>query len=534
MPRPSTLVALPASPARRDPPARPTLTALCLSLATLGLAAMVAPAQAAPPKTYVDPKGWYSLEVPEGFKPKNVTETSALFESRDGNGWFTLAVIPGASSLDVGMTISVTTFGKVMPNAAADGEPLSLDVGGSPARWVVYRGNIVAAGQSVPMVGLGGALALPGCTLTLTTAMANDSHAKYGDVVLTAFRSLRGGTRGSVAGAPSAADGTAKPAPAAAPAPVKGKPVPYEDPDARFAIDLPPGFSKVSTDGALAKFEGEGGGWFNLAFLAGVSDLDAAAGVAGKTFQNLLPAGVSETPQNLDVNGRPARWMVRRGDMKLTGTTVKAVGLGGAVTLPAGSVALVTVLTADSHAKWGEAIAASFKSLRAGTGAAAGTARKEAFGATSTLNADGTTTFAHPAGSFDLPAGWTVGKPEGDLAFAQFNNRNGAALTFHIGPRGYRSNKAMCEASEALVHRALPQMQIQPPGHHEVDSQRNNKVSLARYQGPVTLEGRELDGRGFTAWGKAARGLIVGFGVAMGPTAQSDIDEMEKIARTLR
>lgn len=534
MPRPSARPASAASPARREQPARPTLTALRLSLAVAALAAMIVPAQAAQPKPYADPRGRYTLEVPEGFKPKNVTESSAMFESRDGNGWFTIAVMPGVSSLDMGMTISTSTFGKVMPNAAADGEPLSMDVGGSPARWVVYRGNIVAAGQSVPMVGLGGALALPGCTVTLTTAMTNDSHAKYGDVVLTAFRSLRAGTRGSDAGAELGSAGAAAPAPA----PVKGKPVPYQDPDGRFAIDLPPGFAYVSTEGGLAKFEGDGGGWFQLAFLAGVSDLDAATGLAGKTFQKILPDAVAEPPQDLEVNGRPARWMVRRGDMKLPGATVKAVGLGGAVTLTAGSLALVTVLTADSHAKWGEAITASFKSLRAGmgtaTGTATGTVKKEAFGATSTVNADGTTTFSHPAGSFDLPPGWRVGKPEGEAAFAQFNNRNGASLTFNIGPRGYRSNKAMCEASEDMIHRALPQMQLQPPGHYEVDSQRNNKVSLARFKGPMTFEGRELEALGFTAWGKAARGFIVGFGMGIGPTAPGDLEEMEKIARTLR
>lgn len=543
MPRPSFRPALTASPARRVAPVRPTLTALCLGLAVASLAATLAPAEAAQPKTFVDPKGWYALELPEGFKAKDVTESGAMFESKDGNGWFRIAVIPGVSSLDIGMTVPVTTFGKVMPNAAPDGEPVTMDLGGNPARWVVYRGNIVAAGESVPMVGSGGALALKGCTIALVTAMTGEAQAKYGDMVLASFRSLRGGTRGSDAGAPPAPAATAAPAPAAkaapapagkaSPAPVKGKPVHYEDPDARYAIDLPPGFAYTSTEGAIAKFEGPDG-WFQLAFLPGVKDLDAASSVAGNTFQKLLPDGVSEPPQNLEVNGHPARWMVRRGELKASGATVKSVGLGGGVTFASGAVALVTVLTTDGHAKWGDAIAASFRTLQAGPGTGPGTVKKEAFGATSTVNADGTITFSHPAGSFDLPPGWKVEKPEGDLVFAQFTNRNGAILVFKIGPRGYRSNKAMCEGAEDMVRSAMPQLRIQPPGHYEVDSQRKNKVSLARYQGPVMKEGREMDARGFTAWGKAARGIIVGFGFSSGAPAPGDIEDMEKIARTLR
>jgi hypothetical protein len=144
------------------------------------------------------------------------------------------------------------------------------------------------------------------------------------------------------------------------------------------------------------------------------------------------------------------------------------------------------------------------------------------------------TTFTHPAGSFDLPPGWKIGTPEGDLTFAAFTSPNGASLTFVIGPRGFETKNSMNKRTDQTMLKAMPTFKIMPPGPAEVKSQGDNKVTLARYQGPITAQGREIDSRGFTAWGKAGRGYIMGIGVAVGPTAAADVEDMEKIVKTLR
>lgn len=517
----------------------------------LMLVAMLSPAVPAHAKPYQQTKGWYTIELPEGFQAKKAGDLQTKFECKGGEGWFLMQVFPGFTDLDLLTVTPLTFFRRTMPNAAPEGEPQDFTIDGHPARWLVYRGTMVIGGRTIPFRALGGAIALPRGGVVLMSGMEPPAFAKWGEPITAAFRTLRAGPTASAGtGGPTVPSAAASPKPAAAPS------VHYEDPSGLYAIDLPPGFTLKNAVEGTARFdESDGGGWFQLSTVAGSNDLEVISGVTRKAFDKVLSnAKADGEPKDLKVNGRPARWRIHRGTMTAGGLTQLVVGLEGSLSLPKGGVILVAALPPGTYDKCGDAIAASFKTLRAGSGVKAagpeksaapvsapaavtpppGTVTQEAFGATSTINADGSMTFKHPAGSFDLPPGWRVVKPTGELCFAQFTNRSGASLSFMIGPRGYRSNKAMCQGTEAQIHRGAPQLAIQPPGHYEVDSRRSNKVTLARYQGPIPMEGREVEGRGFTAWGKADRGLIVGVGIAIGEQAAADIDDMDRIARTLR
>jgi hypothetical protein len=524
--------------------------------------ALLWPTASAHAKPYQQPKGWYTIELPEGMQPKKSDDPLGLnFENKKGDGWFRLQVLPGNSNIELLTAVPLTAFQKMMPNAAPDGEPQNFTIGGHPARWLVYRGTMVTGGNTQPLVGIGGAVAFPNGGVVLISGLVPQAHAQWGEAIAAAFRTLHAGPTATETAAP-----TPSPSVAAGTQPAVGPPVHYEEPGGLYAIDLPPGFSARSSGSTTMRFESAGGdGWFQLTPVPASNDLEVVAGATKKVLDRLVAnATIADGPKDLAVNGRPARWVVYRGTMTAGEVTQLTVGLGGSLSLPKCGVMLVAMLGPTAYDKWGAAISTSFRTLRAGSGpgaaqpaapapvasagaappaapgpasasgAPAGTVTQEAFGATSTVNADGSTTFKHPAGSFDLPAGWRVGKPTGDLTFAQFDSPHGGSLSFMIGPRGYRSSKAMCQGVEAQIHRGAPQFKIQPPGHYEVDSQRNNKVTLARYQGPMAIEGRELDGRGLTAWGKGQRGLIVGIGIAIGEMAAADIDDMEKIARTLR
>jgi hypothetical protein len=531
------------------PPCRPATRGAAVALVLAGLLLPVVPAQAKP---FQEAKGWYTIEVPEGFQPKKSADLQMKFEVKGGDGWFLLQVVPANNDLDLLTVIPLTFFKKIMPNATADGEPQNFTIDGRPARWLVYRGTMVTGDRTTPFAALGGAIALPAGGVVLMSGMEPPALAKYGEAITAAFRTLRAGPA-----AAAGAGGTPAPGAAESPKAAPAASVLYQDPNGRFAIDLPPGFVVKSADESSARFDNAAGaGWFQLTTVTASNDLEVVSSTTRKVFDKLLPnAKIDGGPKDFMVDGRPARWTVYRGTMTAGGITQLTVGLGGSLSLPKCGVMLVAALPPGTYDQCGDAIAASFKTLRAGGGVkvpgaaiptapapaaaggtapAAGTVTKEAFGATSTVNADGSTTFRHPAGSFDLPPGWRVGKPEGQLAFAQFTGPGGGTLSFLIGPRGYRSNKAMCQGAEAQIHSGAPQLQIQPQGHYEVDSQRGNKVTLARYKGPFPVSGREIEGLGFTAWGKADRGLIVGVGIAIGEKAAAEIDDMEKIARTLR
>lgn len=351
-----------------------------------GTSLYVAPVHAAP---YTHPKGWYTIDLPKGFKAKDVDETSAKFEVKGGDGWFSVMVMPVANDLELVSTIPVTTFKQLFPNATLDGDPQQLVIDGRPARWMVYRGTFEYNGQTTPMVGLGGALSLPKCGVALVSTTTVEGRAKWGEVIATAFKSIRS------AGGGGAATGSPDKTPASAPA--------------------------------------------------------ATSSPAPTPASNTGPAA---------------------------------------------------------------------------TNASAAAAPKATSG--------GATTFTHPAGSFDLPPGWKIGTPSGDLTFATFNSPNGATLTFVIGPRGFETKNSMNKRVERAILAGAPTFKIMPPGPYEVKSQGDRKVTLARYQGSFPIQGREMDGRGLTAWGKAGRGYIIGNGIAIGPSAAADVEDMEKIIKTLR
>jgi hypothetical protein len=345
-----------------------------------------APAHAAP---YTHPKGWYTIDLPKGFKAKNVDETFAKFETKGGDGSFQVIVMPAVNALEVVSTIPVVTFQKLFPNATLEGDPQELVIDGRPARWMVYRGTFEYNGQTTPMVGLGGALSLPKCGVVLVAPMTTEHRAKWGETIATAFKSIRS------AGAGDTATGSPDKTPASGP-----------------AATASPASTPTSNTGSAAT--------------------NTSAATAAKT----------------------------------TGS--------------------------DSS------------------------------------------TFTHPAGSFDLPPGWKIGTPTGDLTFAAFTGPHGATLTFVIGPRGFETKKSMNAKVQHGILRGAPTFKTMPPGPYEVKSQGNNKVTLARYQGPFTIQGTEMDGRGLTAWGKAGRGYIMGIGIAIGLTAAADVEDMEKIVKTLR
>jgi hypothetical protein len=316
----------------------------------------------------------------------------------------------------------------------------------------------------------------------------------------------------------------------AAPSQAASKPVPpYKHPKGYYTIVLPEGFKMKEVNGDGVMFENKGGmGWFRLDVVPVKCTMDIAAQVPVTTFKKLFPnAAPDAPPQDFDVNGAPARWMVYRGTMTAGGQAVPMVGMGGAITFPAMAVTLVTAVGTEEYGKYGEAIAASFKTIRAGDAAPPPPA-------TSATSPGGPASFPDPAVTLDLPAGWRVdGGPDGAM-FAKLAGPDGATLMFFKTQKLQVGKNGVATVPETSLLKAAPQFQLQSPGAYPMDTMGGAKISAARYQGPFVSEGRELDGRGYVAFGKSGKQNLFCLGIAVGETAATGLDQMEAITRSLR
>lgn len=320
---------------------------------------------------------------------------------------------------------------------------------------------------------------------------------------------------------------------------VEAQTVPFQHSKGWYKIDLPAGFKAEEEKGYGAMFmHVDGEAWFRIDALPGVTDLDKISTIPVIVIKKLMPKGMPDgDPQEFTVDGRPARWVVYRGTFK---NAEGMIALGGSIQLPGIGVSLVAALMPTAHA-YIEAITSSFKTIRAASSeSGAKSATPDAPSSkppASPQVADAPSTFSNLVGSFDLPAGWRIETPsDSEMHFAKFSSSNGlASLNFFTAPDSIQ-RKLPSIVEKAILGLGRVKLKLMPPGTYEVDSRCNSKISVTRYQGFLTFEGRETldEGRGITFVGKGPSGWVWGFGVAFGSTAAADQDTMEKIVKTLR
>jgi hypothetical protein len=141
----------------------------------------------------------------------------------------------------------------------------------------------------------------------------------------------------------------------------------HQDPQGRFAIDLPPGFKLTSEQlGRILVFQGDDAQLF-VSAVAGSSDLDRLWRFALDDFTGPgVPAPPAESVSDLEVNGNPARLAWYTFDPGSDGTRAPYTALLGAVVLRASGTGVVcfAVLNEKAAGRWGDALRGAFRSIR--------------------------------------------------------------------------------------------------------------------------------------------------------------------------
>lgn len=322
--------------------------------------------------------------------------------------------------------------------------------------------------------------------------------------------------------------------------------VPFKHPKSYYTIELPEGMKPKKGDGDGVMFEGKGDGWFRIDIVPVKCGLEIASTVPVATFKKVLPnAAPDGEPSDFEVNGQPARWMVYRGTIEAGGQATPMVGIGGAIDLPTMGLSLVSLMVPEAHAKWGAGIEAAFKTIRAAGGtppapapASGGAPSTSAPGTSAPAPAPeagaGPTTYTCPSGSFDIPAGWSIKQDADGKGGTSLVGPGGATLVFLNAARMPLNKQGVPAVGENALLAGAPQFKLMPPGAYPLETRGKARISAARYQGPMVIEGQELDGRGYLGFGKGmVRGSFLCIGIALGPTAAAAQSEMEQIVQTI-
>jgi hypothetical protein len=278
----------------------------------------------------------------------------------------------------------------------------------------------------------------------------------------------------------------------------------HEDPQGRYAMDLPAGWKLVSEQLDQVYQFAEGDAKIIVYVQSGTADRVAAFQGALEAFCGPAleppPAG---TVFDLDVNGSPARqahytFQAASGNRRVPLTVfMGSVALAGTEV----SVSFAAILNDNARKKWDAQIPGVFHSIRmvgapviAATEPVAVTHEAPTPApAPAAAAAAPASTFEHALVTLDIPAGWTAQPGQGTAQIVEVANPEFPSLRV-IGLAGNDFGKNRTEVMQSMVtgfQSSLPSFnQSSPP--REDTTAAGQTILVAEYQGSLVVEGREV------------------------------------------
>lgn len=275
---------------------------------------------------------------------------------------------------------------------------------------------------------------------------------------------------------------------------IAGAQTTYEDPQGRFAIDLPKGWTLTpQTDDKVFVFQGEGKSVI-IECVPGMSD-PAELFKKGETTIRLSgmakPALDGEVTQ-LTVNGLPARWGVYKGAM--SGVTLAA--LCGGVAIGENGLYFLSFIAVTDVAAWKGRLEGLFQTIRASGQKVTGVeGAKAVAGAAAAAPAAEPTPWKSALVSLTLPPGWTeTPKPRGIEKEVQGMFANASLPGVTLMAVGY---KGMGMSMPKALDAGIKTFKIPVPNAQPVDVQETEiegrKINLVVYKGTSVGAGTEVE-----------------------------------------
>jgi len=279
----------------------------------------------------------------------------------------------------------------------------------------------------------------------------------------------------------------------------------YEDPQGRFAIDLPKGWQlDPQTEDILFVFKGEGKSII-IEYVSGVND----AGALMKKAQATLVASGLTNPvldgdlMEMTINGHPARWGVYKSGKLLA-------SLCGTAILGDNGLYFMSIMAAGAVTSWKDRMEKSFQSIRMPGEAVTGAAEAKAATATpADATAGSPTPWKSDLVSLTLPPGWSEKpKPRGfekEVKGWFMNDNLPGATLMVVCYKGM--GMTMSKAFDAGVKSVTIPMPGMKPVEAEEMTLENGKVNFAVYKGLGAAGGTEIELASVIITTKAAKGL---------------------------
>lgn len=321
------------------------------------------------------------------------------------------------------------------------------------------------------------------------------------------------------------------------PCPVQAATV-YEDPEGRFAMDLPDGWALLpQTDPAVFVFEGKEKVQVILQHFPDQSDPaelfdQALATVKGGGVPDPAPEG---DLVDLKVNGHPARWGVYSG--AVAGMKVVLISPLGGVGLGEGGVDFVTFLNSGNRKKMEKVVQGMFESIRLPGEKASGVSgrTKTAAAAPAASASQAGTPFAHDLVTMEIAPGWEA-QPMGRnfekevVGFYSSPRLAGGTMLLicykGMGMNMVKSIKGIKQTVEAAIPNASP---VAVKESEKTDSGR--EVTYITYQGTSAAQGQDIPMGAVTATVKGKKSyvnIVVIVAAHLIPAATEDVTRMAK------
>jgi hypothetical protein len=266
----------------------------------------------------------------------------------------------------------------------------------------------------------------------------------------------------------------------------------YEDPQGRFAIDLPKGWQLApQTDDKVFVFQGEGKSVI-IECVPGVND-PAELFKKGETtirLSGMAKPALDGAVTELTVNGLPARWGIFKGAM--SGVTLAA--LCGGVAIGENGLYFLSFIAVTEVAAWKGRLEGLFQTIRASGQKVTGVEGAKAVAAEAAPAAE-PTPWKSALVSLILPPGWTeTPKPRGIEKEVQgmFANATLPGVTLMaVGYKGMGMN--MAKALDAGIKTfKIPVPNAQPVDVQETEIE-GKKVNVVVYKGTSVGAGTEVE-----------------------------------------
>lgn len=306
-----------------------------------------------------------------------------------------------------------------------------------------------------------------------------------------------------------------------------GGPTVFEDPQGRFVIDLPEGWSVkppgegIMKNDLLTEFD-TGGKTLTLAFNPGVSDPDRLIRHCANQFK-FLQVEFDGTVTRMTVNGHPSRWGVLK-----TPLDPGMVVFCGSLAFELDGIYVFSVLRVDDLPAHRDKIESAFRSLRL-QGESVSEPSEIAEVAPPPAPRATTAEWTCDAFSMNLAAGW-IDKPiprgfEKEVKgwFANEAMDGVTGFVAHYKGLGMSMGKAFDAGMKSLT---IPTPSLQPVEAEEAELG-GKKASIAVFRGPVAAAGGETNVAGVVVTIKARKGFVNL--IVVGPAAyQADLKTQAK------